>query len=323
MPTLDVNMLVSDTQLITEEEMPISDLNDKKGQVSQEDGWYIYDGNQVQGPIADLEFSEKYRNRPDLFASKKGFSKWYKIDEINQIFSANDDLQLSSEIREFQKIFNQSIGRLQNFQSRVKTTNLKPTILNKVSARHIPASLEQMMTDETLNAYDIAKTNTVRGTISESAKIQAKHRSTKQFSTAKVSSNPKELYLTLKGRLRLGQITNTFDVGFINYFFTLSLSSFFWFRSLRQEMTFHIWGKYSRGQCSDFFVLVPLLNCFKFYSLAAMIAKAEEQNQYKKIVPAFVFMLGLVPPLAISYLQEMANKHWILHVVNVRKKHIQ
>ena len=79
--------------------MPISDMNDKKNDATQEDGWYIYDGNQVKGPIADLEFSEKYRNRSDLFASKKGFSKWYKIDDINQIFSTNDELKISAEMR--------------------------------------------------------------------------------------------------------------------------------------------------------------------------------------------------------------------------------
>jgi hypothetical protein len=315
-------MLVSDTQLITEEEMPISDMNDKKNDATQEDGWYIYDGNQVQGPIADLEFSEKYRNRSDLFASKKGFSKWYKIDDINQIFSTNDELKRSAEMREFQKVFNQSIGRLQNFQSRVKATDMKPTTLRKVTAGHIPSSLEQMMTEETLSASAMTDTIVMPMPADHSEKIQAKHRAAKQHVKAKVSTNPKELYLTLKGRLRLGQITNTFDVGFINYLFTLSLSSFFWYRRLRQEMTFHIWGKYSRGQVSDILVLVPILNCFKFYSLATMMAKAEEQNQYKKIVPSFVFILGLVPPLAISYLQEMANKHWILHVVNVRKKHV-
>jgi hypothetical protein len=311
-------MLKDNKQHLSGDKMPPSQKA-KQSNIKNE-GWYVYDGKEVSGPFNDKTFSDTLQSNRNLFASKKGFSKWYKIEDLGHVLSATDEDQMNAEVKEFKKFFDRSMQKLEAFNQAHANieSKIKPTTIRKVQKAHIPSSLEQIMVEETIKARK--STDIEQREIQKAKTKQAVHKAVKQPSVAKVSKNPKELYLTLKGRLRLGQIVNTFDAGFVDYFFTLSLSSFFWLRRMRQEIVFHVWGNYTRGHFSDLLVLVPFVCCFKYYSIAKLISKAETQNQYKKVIPLFAFFLGLVPPLAISYLQEVMNRHWILHVVNVKRK---
>lgn len=300
--------------------------------------WYLYDGTKVSGPFSDAEMRAQYESSTlNLFASKKGFSKWYTAEEVQNFFEKSESDAPSEEVLAFRRMFESNLSQLQKLQdSKPSTFDTEPhgqTTLKKVEPTRIATALEQNIAEETFRTpsgikQDIATypteekaTNAVDTAqqIVSSPKNQT-HRDVKKREFARKTTDPKELYMLLRGRLRLGQITNNFEAGVLQYFFTLSFSSMFWAKRVRQEMYFHTTGKFKRSSFVEFLHLVPIVNLFCYYSTARMLHRMETQNHYQKTHPWIVFFLALVPPLAISYLQENINKHWMLHVVNVRRK---
>ena len=293
-----------------------------------EGGWYLYDGKSVTGPFSDNEMLQKYgqEETDQLFASKKGFTKWYTLSEVRNVFQSHTPSEHKEEIAAFRQMLSDNMQQLEKLGAQVpdtSETNATKT-LKKVEPTRIATTIEQNMVEETLAGARTATEEQPAPSASASRAIREfkDRQKIREPQHAKKTTDPRELYMILRGRLRLGDIRSTFNVAVMQYLCTLSLSSFFWARKLRQEVFFHVYGEFKPRAFIDYLMVVPFFHFIAIHRLAKLLHNAEQQNHYKRTSVWTATLLGIFPPFAISYLQENTNRHWMLHVVNVRKKQL-
>jgi hypothetical protein len=86
------------------------------------DGWYIFDGKRIRGPVTDDELGDLHDDpvqRRRLQVSREGFRRWYTLEEIGRMLSLSrrpvqDSLQ--SEILEFKRQFDSRIAQLESLE---------------------------------------------------------------------------------------------------------------------------------------------------------------------------------------------------------------
>jgi hypothetical protein len=117
-----------------------------------------------------------------------------------------------------------------------------------------------------------------------------------------------------RGRLRLGRLRNPFISGFVGLPFSLGVFWYMWFGDLARESAWHARGTNASPLPPTFLALIPLVHVFMIYKLAQLVSEMETQNHYRNVSPALAAALSIFPPAALAYLQNAANKHWLLHV---------
>lgn len=122
-------------------------------------------------------------------------------------------------------------------------------------------------------------------------------------------------YMVLQGRLRLGSMRQLYWECFVKMIFSLGLYFGNWYYRLFGEILLHLdhplMNKILRPSLT---IWIPGIHCFKLYEMSKYVLQMESQDEQKKTQPLLAFFLGIFPPLAMLYLQQAANRHWLNHV---------
>jgi hypothetical protein len=121
-------------------------------------------------------------------------------------------------------------------------------------------------------------------------------------------------YFAEKKRLRLGELRPPWLVGLVGLPLTFGIGWIFWYRDLNHEVHAHRSRESENDTPSFWWVALPLMHIFMIYRLAISMRDLERENRYESTIPWVAALLACCPPLAVIYLQALANKHWRLHV---------
>jgi len=261
------------------------------------DGWYLYENGKLNGP---LTASDAFALPPETeggvqrLVSRKGFTQWYPLSDLAQIF------QLTA-------------GMEKKLESATKATKAakatmiapKPSVRTKsVGPRSASAQV----------ASGLSETSALRKAVSESAAQSAAPASPVPKTTAK-KAIVQEYYLA-RSRLRLGQLRNPWATAVGSMPLTLGSYWAFWYASTQREIEFHTQGAVAAPKwlkTGAAMSLLPIVNIWFTYKLAAKVREMESQNKYGHISPALAAVMAILPPLALGYLQSALNRHWLLH----------
>jgi len=120
-------------------------------------------------------------------------------------------------------------------------------------------------------------------------------------------------YFFVRGRMRLGKIRNPWASAFFGVPVTLGLILPFWMNSLLKEIFYHSANNLKIPKWIVPLGIIPGLHLFSVHRLACLVREMEMQNRYKSISPLLATIFGIFPPFAMAYLQDGANRHWLLH----------
>lgn len=128
-------------------------------------------------------------------------------------------------------------------------------------------------------------------------------------------------HLILRSRLRLGPLSNPFQLAF--FYWPLSLGIFWvsWYRRTTSSVLQHLDQPYATKWVSPTLcVWIPGLKMYSAYRLGQLVLNMEVQNRYRATSPVLAGIFALFPPLAILYLQNAVNRHWRLHAAQFATK---
>lgn len=259
------------------------------------DGWYVYESGCLNGPFTAAEtFNRAPELEPGkpLLVSRKGFSQWYPLRDLSEIYLA-------------------SVGTVPQVQQR-------PKVMAKIVGRNVAPTLSVAASDAVRPHISVDR---VQPTVPRKLTTAEIGNAKKSKNVASVSSSHAKKavlqeYFLARTRLRLGKIRNPWVSAFVGT--PLSLGAYWpaWFAAVQKEMLFHthsVTEQKGASTWSAFFAVVPVLHFYLTFKLAAQVRAMEAQNKYLNTSPAFATALAVFPPLAMAYLQRALNRHWLLH----------
>ena len=122
-----------------------------------------------------------------------------------------------------------------------------------------------------------------------------------------------ELYLLLRGRLRLGKIHFQPMTSIALYIFSFGLSMIGSMDRQYQEASFHVSGAAKKLGWMRFWAPLPILCVLPALRLHSLVKAMESQNKYAHISRAGVVVGCVFPPFAQLFIQGALNRHWYLH----------
>ncbi len=264
-------------------------------------GWYIYENGKVDGPFAaedafKLE-SESVDGKPRL-VSRKGFSQWYALKDLSEIFKMTDQMG-----RKAQSAMLQSESQLQS------TTNVRPVVPPApvvAAAAKKAASLVTPVSPSPLATPSIFPASEQQRSIPTQ---KAKRIPSSSVDKAEMMQG----YFLARARLRLGKLRNPWMSAFVGLPLSLFTYFAFWYREIGREVSFHARADSQTALPPAFLALVPGVHFYMIYRLASLMTEMEAQNKYRSVSPWVATVFGLFPPFALAYLQDAANRHWMLH----------
>lgn len=120
-------------------------------------------------------------------------------------------------------------------------------------------------------------------------------------------------YFLQRTRLRLGDLRSSWLIGLVGLPLTLGVYWLVWFNRLAHEIKAHAGDKGCPVVPPSLFAIVPIVHFYMVFRLAKAMQAIEAQNRYAGISAPAAAVFALFPPLALIYLQEAANRHWLLH----------
>jgi len=301
-------------------------------------GWFIYENGQFIGPLsADDAFKERQATsdgKPRL-VSRKGFAQWYPHEDLATIFQMTHTATATAEARVMaaESQIREQIAELDRFRKlqdsgRASTpTTEEPKVRHRQLAKSQPTSLATPVSHQPKKVSSEAKPAPAKPAEIPVAKVQETPVAVQSASklsglpeTAQSPSSAKDAnsalmheYFLAKGRLRLGKLRNPWISGFLSL--PLSLGAFWviWIAELTKEVCFHAQTD-RKSVFPAILALIPGLHAVIVYQLAVAVRTMEEQNRYKTVSPALAAAYSFFPPLAVTYLQDAVNRHWMLHV---------
>lgn len=357
-------------------------------------GWYVYENGKVEGPLAAEDAfnlaAETADGKPRL-VSRKGFSQWYALKDLSEIFKMTDQLgkkaveaalltreQLASAVAPAPQLVPHvragTLGAAVKAQASIAeavapAASVAPEPLAETK---VPATIEHTTTTRgeepppfvaktTLGTVTFKPTKitvakpVIAGaaaevppeTIHEEVSVKKESRAEKKkkqkgakrlaaaadapasVATAQSASpNPNSAteraldsqtammqeYFLQRGRLRLGKLRNPWVTAFVGLPMTLGAYWLVWFADLAREISFHAKGSDKSKLGPAALAIVPFAHIAMIYKLAKELADMEEQNRYKSVNPVVAAVFAIFPPFALAYLQDAANRHWLLHV---------
>lgn len=286
-------------------------------------GWYVFENGEVHGPYDGKQLIARNlntENTSDVFVSKQGFSRWYPIEKLADMISSTTkmDENTNAELRQLEELVSLKLKTLSGLADKPQRTAPKPTQPGRLANKVVAEQIDHASTQKTIEGFRRAATS--------SGKALADHPPTRpaeslveQRAFASLPPQPVSYrYFIMRARLRLGQHKNTMLLGFIVMPLTLFTYWVVWYREAIREITWH--SSNSRSNPTGlplWFVAIPIVHLYMVYCLAAMIQRAEQQNQYSVTSPILAAVLSLFPPFAVMYLQSALNKHWDLHVRSI------
>ncbi len=263
-------------------------------------GWYIYENGKVDGPLAAEEAfkleAETVDGKPRL-VSRKGFSQWYALKDLSEIFRMTDQMG-----RKAQSAMVQSESQLQ------AKSNVRPVVppAPVVAAAKRAASVVTPVSPAPLATSSISP-----------AREQQTHIPTQKAKRIPSPSVDKaemmQGYFLARSRLRLGKLRNPWMSAFVGLPLSLFTYFAFWYRDIGREVSFHARADSMTALPPAFLAIVPGVHFYMIYRLASLMTEMEAQNKYRSVSPWVATVFGLFPPFALAYLQDAANRHWMLH----------
>ncbi len=275
-------------------------------------GWYVYENGKVEGPFAaedafKLE-AETVDGKPRL-VSRKGFSQWYALKDLSEIFKMTD--QMGQKAR---SAMMQTEAQLQ------AATSVKPVIPPAPVATTAARKASSLVTpvSPVSAPAPVAASSTVVSTPSIfPASEQQKHIPTQKAKRIQPTSVDKaemmQGYFLARARLRLGKLRNPWISAFVGLPLSLFTYFAFWYRDLGKEIAYHAKADGQSDLPPAFLAIVPGVHFYMIYRLAKLVTEMEAQNKYRSVSPWVATVFGLFPPFALAYLQDAANRHWMLH----------
>ncbi len=269
------------------------------------DGWYVYEDGSLNGPLTAAETFNRapvLASGKPLLVSRKGFSQWYPLRDLSEIYLASiGSVQQAPQVQPkvmAKKVGSQAVPTLAHGAKSPQITFKSPQV---IAMRPQTAPQRPM----SVPSESVLKT------------------STRATSAAAVSHAKKAVlqeYFLARTRLRLGQIRSPWMSGLVGV--TLSIGVYWpiWFAAVQKEMLFHTHSMADSKKVNIWDALlavVPLLHLYLTYRLATQVRTMEAQNKYQYTSPALATALAMIPPLAVVYLQQALNRHWLLHAKHV------
>lgn len=295
-------------------------------------GWYIYENGKVDGPFeADAAFkmdAETVDGKPRLI-SRKGFTQWYALKDLSEIFKMTDQMG-----KKAQDLVIQSEAQLQTV---AKAVTPPPPVVQKAAApakktksvvkpvaptsAPSPASVvaESASAPASVVATQMAKTEapsllTMPSVFPESAQKHIPTRKAKRVAPAKADkAELMQGYFLARGRLRLGKLRNPWLTAFVGLPLTLFTYLAFWYGEIAREVSFHSRSDGKSPLPPGFLALVPGVHFYMIFRLAKLVEDMEAQNKYRSVSAWVATLFAVFPPFALAYLQDAANRHWLLH----------
>lgn len=194
------------------------------------------------------------------------------------------------------------------------------------SARAVPAEFvtTTKTNPESKARKKVKNTNEVGNTEGRTSKNDksGEEKSTEETSHFTPTEQTEKHYyhMILRGRLRLGHF---FSPGLqaLICLLTFGLSSGFFVNRSGSQVVWHVNNQSKwRPLLVRGMSYIPGVWAISFVLLARDMRKMEMQNHYRETSPALTFLLSLIPPFAVLYLQRKLNRHWHLHVKSYLKK---
>ncbi len=278
-------------------------------------GWYVFENGEVHGPYDGKQLVARNLSADttsDVFVSKQGFSRWYPIEKLADMISSTNkmDENTNAELRQLEELVSLKLKALSGLadQSSRKAgkSATSSRLSNKVVANQVASPAPaRPKTSSGIALADQPMTRPSEPLVSRSASM-----------IAALPPQPMNYrYFIMRARLRLGAHKNAFLLGCFVMPLTLCLYWLVWYREAMREIVWH--SHNTRANPTGlplWFVAIPVIHVYMTYCLAAMIQRAEHQNQYSVTSPVLAAFLSLFPPFAVMYLQSALNKHWDLHV---------
>lgn len=299
-----------------------------------QDGWYLYANEEVSGPFTanELFIKRSPHAKDHSLVSRKGFSSWYDYGKVQQLYSSDKQNQ-GNRILQLKDRFT---SRLRSIRQ-MKTPSQRQQVSSEVKQTK-KQGLEQTTKKRKANRKKVQKRAKVVGKNYASSNRQQKEASkqkpksilpaysarpkTENQTAPQIPSEPKVVqkslayhHLTLKGRLRLGRISNPWMLSIIK--FPLSLGWYWktWFETAVTECTYHLDDPYAQEKMKrSWKALIPGWHVVMVYRLAKLVLEMEVQNHYRRTSLFTAILTSFFPPLTILYLQNRMNHHWTLHV---------
>lgn len=265
------------------------------------DGWYIYSQGEVSGPYkAEQVFGYKKPSfdGDQISVSRKGLSRWYDYRSLRKIFW--EQAGLTETKKKESKVSRKLLAQ----DSKKKLASEK-----KIRSKHLGIKKTKKLDFEKDKALRIQLKK-----IDQAPPAAQEKKTAPEKGQEVLKQTLAYHHLILKGRLRLGAIHNPFAL-LLKMFLTLGYGWKTWYEQAMIECSYHIDDPNALESLKGLWkVLIPGPHMFKIYSLARLVLQMEVQNHYRRTSPLLSFILALVPPLAVIYLQSAINKHWRLHI---------
>jgi hypothetical protein len=288
--------------------------------------WYVYEDGAVRGPLSAEDAFGAPRDpakTKQLLVSRKGFSQWYPLGDLSEIFRLTAKLgRLSGETA-----VNAQLERYRAASTRPHLTPPPPRSKAaeparaevKSAAAPMPVVKPKPRADKPASLaqpFSAPEPVSMRqpSSVSRATTVDRDKEATAPASRqARVSRHDVMTeYFLQRGRMRLGKIRQAWLAGFIGLPLSLGLYWLVWFKALAEEAVFHTQAA-PRRIPPFFLAAIPLVHVFMVYRLATLVRGMEEQNKYRTVNPALAAVYALIPPFAMTYLQDAANRHWLLH----------
>ena len=275
------------------------------------DGWYVYEDGSLNGPLTAAEtFSRApvLASGKPLLVSRKGFSQWYPLRDLSEIYLASiGSVQQAPQVQP--KVMAKKVGSVVPSLAReakgAQVTAKSPQVI--VKSPQVIAKREQTAPQRPMSvpSESVLKTST---------------RATSTAATSHAKKAVLQEYFLARNRLRLGQIRNPWMSGLVGVPLSVGVYWPIWLAAVQKEMLFHTHSVADSKRVNSWHVLlalVPLLHLYLTYRLAQQVRAMEAQNKYQYTSPALATALAVIPPLAVVYLQQALNRHWLLHAKHV------
>lgn len=311
-------------------------------------GWYIYENGKVEGPYSAVEAFARGDESIDgkqRLVSRKGFSQWYALKDLSEIFRMTETLGrkvsgAAAELTETQILrfkADVSAGATPAMAARAAVTPPATPVSHptptppRVKAKHIESSVtkpEARMRDEAPRskpvlagaAAEVPPERLVAAPqVSRPAVSQGPRATNQPMSGGKrLASTPAQAqlqeYFMARNRLRLGKIRNPWMSAFVGAPLSLGVYWGVWLSQLAKEITWHTKQANENTKALGILAMIPLVHFYAVFQLAKRLREMEMQNRYASVSPFVACLFGIIPPFALAYLQDAANRHWLLHV---------
>ncbi len=300
--------------------------------------WFVFHDGRVDGPFAAKEafsFEAKSEDGKSRLVSRKGFSQWYTLKDLAEIFSITDRLdRRHGEAREkSDAAINEHLKQIQALKNSAVATDSDPLVAavvkNEIDTGALAADYAIFPPSSTvLDSQDSIQTSSgpKRGVVETDQALESDP-SAKTEIESQVAPKPAESavvasphasimheYYVCRGAVRLGKLRNPWVAGFCSTPFSAGIYWGVWYAKIAREIEYHRSERVVSKGHLGVLALFPVVHIFMIYKLAKAIRTIEEENKYKNTSPLLAAMFAIVPPFAVAYLQDCVNEHWLIHV---------